>query len=165
MCITRDLYGRTNLQIGPQTTAMWFTNGGVLQGRSKRQDPCCGAGESVSSCVMKQPAETTTANEAKQSTFLSGFIVWPFVILFLYVLSTGPVLMMIEKGRIPPDNEFVNGFYSPFGWAYRETLFHKPVGIYLHLWSRRFDKNGDPVKVTAPNGPTNSTTTNQDQGK
>ena len=92
---------------------------------------------------MEKPAETTSPKE-KHSTFLPGFIVWPVVILLLYVLSSGPVMMMVAKRRISPDNKFMLMVYSPLGWAMEETPLDKPMKIYYHLWAPTlFDKNGD----------------------
>jgi hypothetical protein len=102
---------------------------------------------------MEKPAETTTPKDEKHSVNL-GFIVWPLVILILYLLSFGPFWMMIEKGligplmitnrRVIPNNKFIFKFYQPVFWAYDNTLFHKPLGIYLHLWvPKLIDNNGE----------------------
>lgn len=91
----------------------------------------------------KKPLEGSTPNKEKHSFSWTGFVVWSFVVLVLYVLSVGPVMMMFDKGRISPKYEFLEKFYLPLEWAYENTLFHKPFGMYLHLWSKRFDKNGD----------------------
>jgi hypothetical protein len=93
---------------------------------------------------MGKSAETTAPNEEKHSIPWTGIIAWPFVILILYALSIGPVMMMVDKKSIPPrTDQILEKFYAPLDWAYSETLLHKPIGIYLHLWSKRFDKNGD----------------------
>jgi hypothetical protein len=93
---------------------------------------------------MGKSAETTTPNEDKHSIPWTGIIAWPFVILILYALSVGPFMMMIDKGRISPNTEaFLEKFYKPLDWAYSDTLLHKPIGMYLHLWSKRFDRDGD----------------------
>ena len=110
--------------------------------------------------MVEQPE--TTAPKEKHPIPWTGFIVWPFVLLLLYVLSVGPVVMMNDRGRISLNNTFVWNFYSPLDWAYEETLFHKPLGIYLHLWSKRFEKNGE---LTLPPGAVRFTTTNHTQGK
>lgn len=103
---------------------------------------CSGTRKILESSVMERLAETTTPNEEKHSKSLPGFIVWPFVILILYVLSVGPVEMMEDKGRISHNNPMLR-IYEPLAWAYMKTPFHKPLGMYLHLWSKHFDKNGD----------------------
>jgi hypothetical protein len=94
---------------------------------------------------MEKPAETTTPKE-KRSINWGALILWPVVILILYVLSWGPVIMMIEKGHISSTNEFLRMFYRPLGWAYAETPLHKPLGMYFHLWAPQyFDKKGDKL--------------------
>jgi hypothetical protein len=98
---------------------------------------------------MDAQPETTTPIEEKHSFNWQAFILWPFLILVLYVLSLGPVEMMTARGIIssaPGDsvNELLYGFYTPLRWAYGHKPLHKPLGMYLHLWAPRlFDKNGD----------------------
>ena len=92
---------------------------------------------------MDEQTETATPKDEKHSINW-GFIVWPVVILILYVLSSGPVMMMGAKGRIAPENKVVLMFYSPFGWAMDVTPLGKPMRIYYHLWApKHFDKNGE----------------------
>jgi len=55
----------------------------------------------------------------------------------LYVLSVGPVAMLVEKKLIGPSTlttEFLTTFYKPLEWAYNKTMLHKPLGLYYHLW-------------------------------
>jgi len=92
---------------------------------------------------MEKPAETTTPTEAKHSFNWGGLILWPFLILVLYLLSTGPLVMMMDNGSISQNNEFVGKIYAPLDWVYENKLLHKPFGMYLHLWSKRYDKKGD----------------------
>ncbi len=93
---------------------------------------------------MEKPAETTAAKDEKRSAFLPGFIVWPVVILLLYVLSIGPIWMLVVKKRIPPFNEFMDTLYAPIEWAYGQAPLHKPLGMYFHLWVPTIvDKDGD----------------------
>ena len=73
---------------------------------------------------------------------------WVGVALLLYVLSSGPVLMMINKHVFRPGSagdQLINAVYSrPAGWAYDRTLLHKPLGIYWHFWAPKvFDNKGD----------------------
>src|ERR1039457_3875629 len=63
---------------------------------------------------------------------------WLGVIVMLYLLSTGPSMMMIERGIFTyksPGGKTADLFYRPAGWAYRSTLLHKPLGMYWHLWA------------------------------
>ncbi len=95
---------------------------------------------------MEKPAETTTPIEEKHS-INRGFVVWPFVILLFYALSSGPVMTMQYKGRHwHSTDSFVLRFYSPLMWAYWRTPLHKPLGMYFHLWSDDFEKNGNKVR-------------------
>jgi hypothetical protein len=97
---------------------------------------------------MDGHTETSAPIEEKDSFNWRMFILWPFVILLLYVLSFGPVMMLAEKKRIPTNKvtEFFEMFYDPCIWAYLETPLHKPLGMYLHLWApMEFDKNGDAI--------------------
>jgi hypothetical protein len=93
---------------------------------------------------MEKPAETTTPKEAKHSINWGALILWPIVILILYVLSSGPVSMIMEKSASSRSNQLARKFYAPLGWAYDNTPLHKPLGMYAHLWAPEFfDKNGD----------------------
>jgi len=71
------------------------------------------------------------------------FILWPLGIVILYVLSYGPIVRMQEKGLFSIKNRLVRNFYAPLWWAYGTKTFHKPLGMYLHLWDPDFfdDKN------------------------
>src|ERR1035441_4213691 len=72
---------------------------------------------------------------------------WSAAILLLYVLGVGPVAMLIDKKVIGPNTptyQFLTGLYSPAGWAYTDTLFRRPLGMYLHLWNPNgFDAKGN----------------------
>ena len=90
----------------------------------------------------EQPESTATVG--KHSFNWQAFILWPIVIVLLYVLSFGPVFRMEIKGTIRLNNQFCNNFYEPIAWAYWNTQLHKPLGMYFHSWVPEvFDKNGD----------------------
>src|SRR2546421_8430158 len=86
--------------------------------------------------------------ESKQSGGFGRYVYWAGVILVLYVLSWGP-LVWIDIPLLPGQplslvNRFFLGFTYPGGWAYSHTPFHKPLGMYFHLWRpQMFDKNGE----------------------
>jgi hypothetical protein len=91
----------------------------------------------------EQPEATVPAGE-KHSSFLPGFIIWPFVILLLYIFSSGPVALLEDKGRVSRGNVFLRQFYAPWRWAYNDTPLRRPLGMYLHFWiPNHFDKNGN----------------------
>ncbi len=104
----------------------------------------------------EQPA-TTTPKDEKYSIPWTGFIVWPVLILLLYVLSFGPAMrfgsmVMVLRTRnnksyiynLGQRNGFLGKFYAPIYWAYNETPLHNPLGMYMHLWiPTAFNKNGD----------------------
>jgi hypothetical protein len=72
-----------------------------------------------------------TMAEDKGSRSYWGFILWPLLVVMLYVLSSGPALLLNEK-RILTDKVFV--IYWPLEWAYFHTPLKMPFGMYWHLW-------------------------------
>ena len=94
---------------------------------------------------MDEQAETATPKDEKHSINWGAIIVWPFVILILYVLSWGPVVRLGDKGYISPNNKVIWKFYAPLDWASNNTPLQRPLGMYLHLWvPKYYDKNGRP---------------------
>jgi hypothetical protein len=92
---------------------------------------------------MDAQPETAALTEEKKTINWWAFLFWPFVILLLYVLSEGPVLMMVHQRKVPP-TRFVVWFYDPIRWAYGEPPFHKALGCYFHLWApNKFDEHGN----------------------
>lgn len=93
---------------------------------------------------MDERQEPTIPIEEKNSFNWRVFILWPVMILCLYVFSLGPVAMMDEKGLITTRNSYYFQIYLPLFWVYEATPLHKPLGLYLHLWApKNFDKNGN----------------------
>ena len=97
---------------------------------------------------MEEPAETR--EETNDSRGFGIYALWAGVVLVLYVLSWGPFMMVAQKNfaarRTPNPNLMrpMARLYRPLGWAYAHTPLHKPLGMYLHLWSpQAWDKNGD----------------------
>lgn len=96
---------------------------------------------------MEKPVETTTPT-AEKRPLNWGFIVWPLVVLALYALSYGPYQKIVVRRSIPWEPPFSANMYSPLGWIYWKTPLHKPLGMYLHLWSPKdFDAKGNEVPV------------------
>ena len=51
----------------------------------------------------------------------------------LYVLSLGPVIMMVERGGMAPD--FWARFYWPLEWLHEHVEFVRPLlDWYIKLW-------------------------------
>ncbi|MGO8930966.1 MAG: hypothetical protein ACLQU3_29270 [Limisphaerales bacterium] len=75
------------------------------------------------------------------------WLCWLAVVVMLYVLSAGPLVMMQEKQLIrynTIEGPVIIAVYFPLSWAYKNTLLHQPLGMYLHLWApRNFDSKGN----------------------
>ena len=86
-----------------------------------------------------QPAEPTA--EAKQSRGLRSYVVWGFVVVIGYLLSSGPALLVSGKGIwVSP----IIHIYSPLWWAYAVTPLRRPLGMYWHVWCPAvYDRNGE----------------------
>src|SRR5689334_851402 len=98
--------------------------------------------EGIDSAIMDGEAETTTPEEKRHFNWWR-FILWSLVIGVFYFLSMGPVVMMVEKGRINPESKWLV-VCAPCGLAYQYTPLRKPLGMYFHLWApKSFDENGD----------------------
>jgi hypothetical protein len=70
---------------------------------------------------------------------------WLAVIFVAYILSAGPVAMMDGRGCLGfTTSRAVSLFYKPFALFYEHTFLHRPLGMYLHLWSgNQYDDEGD----------------------
>ena len=81
--------------------------------------------------------------ETKSSRGWASYVLWAFVTVIVYALSTGPALRLYWKGVL---NENLMIIYIPFDWLYDRSPLHKPLGMYWHLWCPlRFDRNGDSI--------------------
>lgn len=85
---------------------------------------------------MAEPTETIQAAEEKRSISWGVIILWPVVILILYIMSVGPFMMMYDRELIT--NTRIMAVYEPLDWAYKYTCLHKPLNLYLSLWCKRF---------------------------
>ena len=87
---------------------------------------------------MSEPSEAPlTASEEKHSFNWRAFVLWPCVIVILYVLSAGPIFKLMNKDVINGTEKWVV-IYEPVIWAYDNTFLHKPLGLYFHLWNRNY---------------------------
>lgn len=81
-------------------------------------------------------AEGGVVNRESEEQSGSGGLVWIAVIILLpvlYVLSIGPVAVIVDKtGIMPPSN--IRRFYHPVIWLHDNTPLRKPLEAYLRLW-------------------------------
>ena len=90
------------------------------------------------------PDETTT--EEKSSRSYWGFVLWPSVVLVVYVLSVGPAHLAVERKLI---NWRLLYAYMPLDRTVDAVGLRKPYFMYLHLWCPDlFDKDGIIVSKT-----------------
>jgi hypothetical protein len=84
---------------------------------------------------MKDQAETTA--ERKEGRGVWTYVYWVGGILVLYVLSTGPYVLMFHKGvmdRHPKFSAVLVYAYRPLLWADRNTPLGVPLEMYMDLW-------------------------------
>jgi hypothetical protein len=78
---------------------------------------------------------------------LSVWLCWAAGIVVLYILSTGPVIMMFEKRVLRPGGHgerAVQIVYWPVDRANQQPLLSKPLGMYWHLWAPKlYDAQGN----------------------
>lgn len=81
-----------------------------------------------------------TARPAKETAGYSSAALMMVVMLsalvllpLLYVLSVGPVIMMIERDNLEP--EFWEWFYGPLEWLHEHVEITRPfLDWYVRLW-------------------------------
>ena len=79
-----------------------------------------------------------------------GWVLWPGTVLLLYVLGSGPVMMMKEEKLIPygdPGSRAAEIVYWPVDWAFWETPLRKPIGMYWRLWAPEWCDAQENIKV------------------
>jgi hypothetical protein len=83
---------------------------------------------------MAENPQPTPATAEKKSRGLGSYVVWAFVAVMVYVLSSGPMILNVG---------LTSKWYSPLVWAYTDTPLHRPIGLYWHLWwPEMFDRGG-----------------------
>lgn len=91
---------------------------------------------------MPDPAANAPETEAKKSRGLGSYVLWGFAVVMVYVLSSGPVMLLTSKGVI--NNGVFTFVYRPLVDAYFKTRLHRPLGMYWHLWCpARYDSDGN----------------------
>ena len=82
--------------------------------------------------------EQEESNEPQGSRSRLGLVAALAVGLpLLYLLSTGPVLSIMDKtngfgGKVSWST--VLAFYRPVGWLYDHTSMRRPIELYMQLW-------------------------------
>jgi hypothetical protein len=91
--------------------------------------------------------ETQDGPERNSRGAVWVWLCWLAGILVLYVLSSGPVWMMVDKKLLHFGTlgwRAVQVVYWPLGWAGDRTLLRKPLEMYWHLWAPGvFDSKGN----------------------
>jgi len=72
------------------------------------------------------------------------------VTVLLYIVSLGPVMMMVQNKVISqgsPTFTVLGTFYHPLEWASQNIpIIEHPIGMYLHLWAPKiFDRKGNKI--------------------
>jgi hypothetical protein len=88
---------------------------------------------------MSETAQPTPEIAEKKSRGLGSYVLWAFVAVMVYVLSSGPYMRspttMFDKVYQPLWCVYSRWWYSPV---------LKPLTMYWHLWRPDlFDKDGD----------------------
>lgn len=77
-----------------------------------------------------RPAKETIGNGSSAMVVL---LLVGVLLPVLYVLSIGPVIMMIERGGMSA--EFWAWFYGPVRWLHQHVEFSRPfLDWYVELW-------------------------------
>jgi hypothetical protein len=107
---------------------------------------------------MPSTAQPSPETDEKKSRGLGSYVVWAFVAVMVYVLSSGPAFLLTTTGgsfrawRSPMCAKMFSCVYWPLihAWEGHGPL-HKSVGIYWHLWlPGMFDANGDRTWTRLP---------------
>jgi len=56
------------------------------------------------------------------------------VMLVLYVLSVGPVAMVVRPNG--PGSQVAEVVYAPLGWLHDHTALREPLDAYIDFWRR-----------------------------
>jgi hypothetical protein len=92
---------------------------------------------------MPSTAQRASETDEKKSRGLGSYVLWAFVAVMVYVLSSGPVYMPVYTSH-SASTWRADKFYRPVSWAYFHTPLHKPIGLYWHFWRPdTFDRSGE----------------------
>ena len=91
---------------------------------------------------MPETAQPAPETDEKKSRGLGSYVLWAFVAVMVYVLSSGPAIRIFGVRRYVgvADAILVNRdyppwmqIYRPLEGAYKKTILHRPLGMYWHL--------------------------------
>jgi hypothetical protein len=96
---------------------------------------------------MPNPEKNHPDTDKKKSRGLGSYVIWAFVVVVLYFLSTGPISLMDKYGMLSPQSwGALEMVYSPISYLFEHTPLRRPMGMYMHLWRPEiFDKWGEAV--------------------
>jgi hypothetical protein len=96
--------------------------------------------------ALKINNDVENKQETVTRSFGWGWILWPGAVLILYILSTGPMIMMVDKKMIAQRSaleHFIEVVYKPIHWATHIPPLAKPLGLYWHIWApHHYDTKG-----------------------
>jgi hypothetical protein len=91
--------------------------------------------------------ESQEQEKGRSRGVVGTWMFWLGCAVLIYVVSAGPAAMLYVKGSLGRGTSYriVGAFYLPLAYANEETILHKPLGMYLHLWAPElFDRHGQP---------------------
>jgi hypothetical protein len=100
--------------------------------------------------------DPTPEADEKKSRGLGSYVVWAFVAVMVYALSSGPVLRWYydkeyRAGRDGFAHKLLTTVYLPLDWVYDHTLLHRPLGMYWRLWCPvLFTPYGEAIRALGP---------------
>jgi hypothetical protein len=86
---------------------------------------------------MSETAQRAPETDEKKSRGLGSYVLWAFVAVMVYVLSSGPVFRFTSQtGKIAiACRTWTTKFYAPLKWVARKTPLRKPFVAYWNLWA------------------------------
>ena len=81
------------------------------------------------------PAGDNAPSDSHRRGGWSGYVLWPLLLLVLYLLSIGPVAKYYHDRKVNTPPRAVFAFYSPITWAYTSVPgFNSWLEWYLKVW-------------------------------
>ena len=83
---------------------------------------------------MAETAQAAPETDNKKSRGLGSYLVWAFVVVMVYVLSSGPALRYEVHHFGTRRQRTLESIYGPLRKVYFNTPLWKPLGMYWHRW-------------------------------